>query len=196
MNRILKETIYEDYGFKNYFQYFQKCFFYPEIKLGCQWRKAQYYTTHKNIFLRFFWKFKWLMIRKKTKCQISLRANIAPGLKLLHDGSRVIVSNVKIGRDCMIGINVIIGYSYSATEKRFEIPTIGDRVYIGHNVSIVGNITVGNDVLIAPNTFVNRSVPDHSIVLGNNIIIPKESPSTPYIKNLIQPSCSKRFFSI
>ena len=26
---------------------------------------------------------------------------------------------------------------------------------------------IGNDVLIAPNTFVNFDVPDHSIVIGN-----------------------------
>ena len=35
------------------------------------------------------------------------------------------------------------------------------------NSTVVGNITIGNDVLIAPNTFVNFDVPDHSIVIGN-----------------------------
>ena len=196
MNKHLKETIYQDYGFKTYKQYFKKCFFYPEIKTGCQWRKAQYYTTHKNPLIRFYWKLKWLKIRKKTKCQISLKANIAPGFKMLHDGPRVIVSNVTIGRDCMIGINVIIGKSYINAEKSFGTPILGDRVYIGHNVSIVGNITIGNDVLIAPNSFVNKNIPDHSIVIGNNIIIPKHSPSLPYIYTLIQPSCSKQLTSV
>lgn len=45
------------------------------------------------------------------------------------------------------------------------IPVIGDKVWIGVNATIVGAIKVGNDVLIAPNTYVNCDVPDHSIVL-------------------------------
>ena len=185
MNKNLKKTIYGDYGFKNWRQYFKKCFLYPEIKTGCLWRKSQFYTKSKNPFLRLFWKLRWLRRRKKTGCQISLHANIDVGLRLLHDGERVIVSGAKIGKDCMIGINVIVGNSFSNAEQKFGSPTIGDRVYIGHNSSIVGNITVGDDVLIAPNSFVNRDVPSHSVVVGNNIIIPKQNPSAPYIKWLI-----------
>ena len=196
MNKSLKKLIYSDYGFKNYLQYIKKCFFYPEIKTGCLWRKAQYYTKHKNFLCRLYWKCKWLQIRKKTQCQISLNAQIEPGLKLLHDGPRVIVSNVHIGQNCMIGINVIIGTSWSETQKKFGVPTIGDRVYIGHNVSIVGNITIGNDVLIAPNAYVNKNVPAHSIVIGNNVVIQKENASAPYIDRLIVPVSNQRLTSV
>ena len=191
MNRKLKEKIYQDYGFKSYKQYLKKCFFYPEIKIGCQWRKAQYYTNHKSPIVRLWWKLKWLRIRKKSGYQISLNANIGPGLKLLHDGTRIIVSGVNIGRDCMIGVNVVIGYTY--IDNRLAKPTIGDRVYIGHNVSIVGEINIGSNVLIAPNAFVNRDVPDNSVVIGNNIIISKNDPSSAYLDHLITPNCSKSF---
>ena len=51
--------------------------------------------------------------------------------------------------------------------KRRGAPTIGDKVYTGINSTIVGKVNIGNDVLIAPNTFVNCDVPSHSIVLGN-----------------------------
>jgi serine O-acetyltransferase len=34
-------------------------------------------------------------------------------------------------------------------------PTINDNVWIGTNSVIVGKITIGTDVLIAPNSFVN-----------------------------------------
>ena len=51
--------------------------------------------------------------------------------------------------------------------KRRGAPTIGDKVYIGINSTIIGKVNIGNDVLIAPNTFVNCDVPSHSIVLGN-----------------------------
>ena len=34
-----------------------------------------------------------------------------------------------------------------------------------------GTITIGDDVLIAPNSFVNVDVPSHSVVFGNPCII-------------------------
>lgn len=34
-------------------------------------------------------------------------------------------------------------------------PVIGNEVWIGINAAIVGNVTIGDDVLIAPNSYVN-----------------------------------------
>lgn len=46
-----------------------------------------------------------------------------------------------------------------------------------------GGVKIGNNVLIAPNAFVNFDVPDNSIVIGNpgQIIIRDSSPSAKYI---------------
>lgn len=52
-------------------------------------------------------------------------------------------------------------------EGRKGCPTIGNCVYIGPNAVIVGNITIGNNVLIAANAFVNCDFPSNSIVIGN-----------------------------
>ena len=51
------------------------------------------------------------------------------------------------------------------------------------NSVIVGNARIGNNVLIAPNTFVNFDVPDNSIVIGSpGKIIPRDSsPTEKYI---------------
>lgn len=61
-------------------------------------------------------------------------------------------------------------------------PIIGNKVYIGHNSSIVGGITIGDNVLVAPNSYINKNVPNDCIVLGNNIIIPKANASEKYLK--------------
>ena len=57
-------------------------------------------------------------------------------------------------------------------------PVIGDKVWIGVNATIVGAIKIGNDVLIAPSTYVNCGVPDHSIVFGNPCIIKHRDNAT------------------
>lgn len=61
-------------------------------------------------------------------------------------------------------------------------PAIGNEVWIGINAAIVGKITIGDDVLIAPNSYVNCDVPSHSIVFGNPCIIKhKENATEGYI---------------
>lgn len=50
-------------------------------------------------------------------------------------------------------------------------PIIGNEVWIGINAVIVGHVKIGDDVLIAPNSYVNCDVPSHSIVFGNPCII-------------------------
>ena len=70
--------------------------------------------------------------------------------------------------------------------KRKGAPTIWDSVWIGINAAIVGNITIGDDVLIAPNSFVNCDVPSHSIVYGNPCQIKNSENATQgYINNCI-----------
>lgn len=53
-------------------------------------------------------------------------------------------------------------------------PIIGNCVWIGANTSIVGNVKIGDNVMIAPGSFINFDVPSNSIVFGNPGII-KES---------------------
>ena len=59
---------------------------------------------------------------------------------------------------------------------------MGDDVRIGSNAVVVGKIIIGNDVLIAPNAYVNFNVPSHSIVIGNpGKIISSDNATEGYI---------------
>lgn len=50
------------------------------------------------------------------------------------------------------------------------------------NSTVLGGIEIGNDVMIAPNTFVNQDIPSHSIVIGNPCkIIHKEDATKDYV---------------
>ena len=42
----------------------------------------------------------------------------------------------------------------------------------------VDNVVIGNDVLIAPNTYINCDIPDHSIVFGNPCIVKHADDAT------------------
>lgn len=81
------------------------------------------------------------------------------GLYLGHAYNLTINSNAKIGRNCNIHKGVVIGQANRGSRKGY--PTIGDRVWIGINSAIVGNVNIGDDVMIAPNSFVNVDIPSH-----------------------------------
>ncbi len=105
---------------------------------------------------------------------------IGPGLLIGHWGRIVINGNAVIGEDFVVSCGVVIGMDMRG--KRKGTPVIGNRVCVHSNSCIVGNIVVGDDVVIAPNTFVNFDVPAHSVVVGNPATIhPRENATEGYI---------------
>ena len=55
-------------------------------------------------------------------------------------------------------------------DKYKRHPDLGNNVIVGAGAKVLGPIKIGNNVLIAANSFVNFDVPDNSIVIGNKII--------------------------
>lgn len=98
-----------------------------------------------------------------------LKLDIGSGLYMGHVHGITLNPKVKIGKNCNIHKSVTIGQENRG--KRKGVPVIGDEVWIGINATIVGNIHIGNDVLIAPGAYINFDVPDHSIVVGNPSVI-------------------------
>lgn len=127
----------------------------------------------------------WLMLRniaRKTHIDIGWKAHIEGGLVIVHSGGIAVNNDTRIGKNCTLYHGATIGMEFRG--KRIGSPTIGDNVWIGSNAAIVGNITIGNDVLVAPLAYVNFDVPNHSIVIGNPArIIPRENATEHYITN-------------
>lgn len=116
--------------------------------------------------------------------EIPYSVNIGRGLYVGHPFGITINPNASIGENCNIHKGVTIGQETRG--KRKGAPTIGNCVWIGINSTIVGNIKIGDDVLIAPNTFVNIDIPSHSIVFGNPCIVKHKDDATDgYINNRV-----------
>ena len=134
--------------------------------------------------LKYFYKFIMRITRLDYKCEISTSSRIGAGLYIGHPYCITINPAVTIGRNCNIHKGVTIGQENRGRRK--GVPVIGDKVWMGVNSTIVGKITVGDDVLIAPNTYVNCDIPSHSVVFGNPCIIkPRENATEGYINNTI-----------
>jgi len=140
---------------------------------GVRMPKFQKYMRKKqeasNLISVFIYKVLFAYYRNKLLIEMSVDTDIGEGLYLVHPFCININPQTRIGKNCNIHKGVTIGQENRG--KRKGTPIIGDEVWIGVNATIVGAITVGNDVLIAPNSYVNCDIPDHSVVFGNPCII-------------------------
>lgn len=123
----------------------------------------------KNKPLKYFYILMLGYTRKKYLSELSFHTSIGPGLYIGHPYCVVINPDCVIGSHVNLSKGVTLGQENRGSRK--GVPTIGDHVWIGANSTVVGHIRIGTDVLIAPNSFVNCDVPDHSIVFGNPCII-------------------------
>lgn len=114
-----------------------------------------------------------------TGIQIPSSTLIGRGLRIVHFGHIIINPAAKIGKNFNVFPGVTIG---GAEGKKKGFPLIGDNVCVLTNAVVVGGGTIGNNVVIAPNSFVNFNVPEGSIVIGNPAkIIPRDNASKNYI---------------
>lgn len=145
----------------------------PEWKFIVAYRMFQ---ANRDNLIGFYYRKKLARIERQTGIHIENNPNIGKGLIVGHYGRIIINGSAKFGNQIYITHGVTIGRN--STGKRKGVPTIGSRVRIGANACIVGSITIGNDVLIAPNAFVNVDVPDHSVVVGNPCVIHHKENAT------------------
>lgn len=184
MNHIIKEYIYKDmyryYG-REKITLMDKIKYTPEQKYIILLRKAQF---EKNPIIKTYYKIRLRNKQRKTKIQIPIATKIGKGFYIGHLGTIIINPKVVIGNNVNIATGVTIGQTNRGDKK--GTPIIGNRVWIGTNSVIVGKITIGDNVLIAPNSYVNFDVPNDSIVIGNpGKIHHNENACESYIQNTV-----------
>jgi len=179
-NPTFKKDLYRWYGEKGE-GFVARVFRRPELKYLYWFRKAQ---QAKNPISKIFAILKLRRWSEKTNIQIPYKTKIGEGFYIGHCGRVIINPQAVLGKNVNIATGVTIGQENRG--KRKGSPTISDRVWIGTNAVIVGNITIGTDVLIAPLSYVNFDVPDHSIVIGNPAkIIHRENATEGYINDTV-----------
>ena len=154
----------------------------PNLHYIYWFRNAQKYP--KSSLIGKFYRFILRHYQIKYGFQIYPETEIGEGFYLGHWGALVINPKTIIGKNCNIAQGVTIGQTNRG--KSIGVPKIGNEVWIGANAVIVGGITIGDNVLIAPNAYVNMDVPSNSVVVGNPAqIIPNENATEGYINNKI-----------
>lgn len=112
-------------------------------------------------------------LQRKMHVELPASVQLGKGALFLHPYGIVIHRDAVIGENFTMLKGATIGLDLT---KNVGVPQIGNNVYLGLNSTVVGSITIGDDVVIAANTFVNFDVPDGSVVLGSPGVIHRGSP--------------------
>jgi len=117
-----------------------------------------------SFFLRIFMVLLKPFVQGLSGCRISTQAEIGSGF-LLHQSSGVVIaSGSVIGTNCTIFSGVCV--VYKANSSSGEAPRIGQHVKLMVGCKLVGDIVIGDNVLVGANAVVLSDVPENSIAVG------------------------------
>ena len=103
------------------------------------------------------------MIRYLFNSAIDCSTQIGKNIHFSYGGIALVIH-----KKCILGDNVIIGscVTIGGRSKSKMVPRIGNNVFIATGAKILGDITIGSNVVIGANSVVISSIPDNSIVAG------------------------------
>lgn len=121
-------------------------------------------------------------LQLKYQLKISCFAIIGDNFQIRHP------QGIRIGKTSVIGSNCRV-YPYfiamAAVKNDDNLvgqrrhPKIGNDCILGSRASVIGPVTIGDDVIIGACAIVTKDVPSHSVVKGTNMIRPKRLEEVP-----------------
>lgn len=108
------------------------------------------------------------VIMALTGIHIDPHAHVGPGLKFPH-GGHIVIGPVRMGSNCDIFQGVTMGMSESTLGERParpDVPSLGDRVWVGPGAVIAGSVTIDDDAVVGANSLLVRDVPARGVMIG------------------------------
>lgn len=140
-------------------------------------RKTEYAKNclkNKSVFgkIVYAWR-QFYYHRLEEKYNVSIGTNmVGYGFRLPHIvGGGIIINCNSMGNYCGCNAGVVIGNNHKWDER----PTIGNHVGFTIGSKAYGNIHIGNNVIVAPNSVVIKDVPDDCVVSGVPAVIIKNN---------------------
>ena len=100
-----------------------------------------------------------------TGVNFSPAMHAGPGLMVNHTGN-IHLGPVSLGSNCNIAHGVTIGQTGTDDRGAAEVPSVGDRVWIGPNAVVVGQVHLGHDCAVSALSLVTTDVPARALVIG------------------------------
>lgn len=111
-------------------------------------------------------------------------AKIGKDLQIRHPFGILIGRTAEVGDNCKVypyfcAVAALKGDDVRFVAKVRRHPMIGNDCILGSKATVIGPITIGNDVTIGACAIVTKDVPSHSVVKGLNVVRPKRKEEIP-----------------
>ncbi len=128
-------------------------------------RKVEYLHNCKSSGIHKIY-YKWTqyrLFRAQLKTGFSIPINVfGPGLSIAHLGPIVINGFATVGKNCRIHPFTTIGID----GKNGKVAKVGDDVYLSNGCKLIGDVEIGNGVVVAAGAVVTKSYLEDNIVIG------------------------------
>lgn len=153
---------------------FQRLLRRVEYLLNCKSRTHPWWIVVRKVY-------GYRLHRQAVRCGFEIPPNTCgPGLSIAHRGTIVVHPDARIGSNCRLHVDVVIGTRPGPPPE--EVPRIGDNCYIGPGAKIFGGIVLGDNLVVGANSVVNSSFPDgHMTIAGAPARKVSDTPSDAYI---------------
>ena len=130
-----------------------------------------WYRVANDFYESGKWRLEGVIVRymqkrcqRRTNIELVAGTVIGSGLRIAHRGTIVIAGKTIIGKNCTLHQNVTIGRTFGLTGGT---PIIGNNVVIFPGAQVIGNIKIGDNVIIGAGSLVVKDVPSNCVVGGN-----------------------------
>ncbi len=128
-------------------------------------RKAEYLHNCKSSGIHKVY-YKWVqyrLFRAQVRTGMGIPLNVfGPGLSITHLGPIVINGFAKVGKNCCVHPFTTIGVDGRCS----GVATVGDNVYLGNGCKLIGEIKIGDGIVIAAGAVVTKSFTEKDAVVG------------------------------
>lgn len=147
----------------NNFKRIYKYLFHPSIKSVALVRRTISCYKKNNKFMGNMYKNRLI---HKYGIHLGKHCKIGQDLKFPHPNGIIIGDDVVIGDNCTIYHQVTLGKRNGNLDNKNDYPVIGNNVTIFAGAKIIGNIKIGDNVIVAANSVVLKDVESDSICVG------------------------------
>lgn len=127
-------------------------------------RKEEYYLNNPS---KIHTAFMLYHMRKKNILGNKLGILIPPntfgkGLMIMHHGSIIVNPNARVGEHCILHGNNCIGNN----GKTEAAPQVGNNFDLGFGASVIGDVKLGDNIIVGANAIVNKSFGSSFVLVG------------------------------
>lgn len=140
--------------------------FNASFRITLWFRVGSYLKAKNGLFFKLIYAAVYLIYKHQqwlTGIQMPIGTKVGKGLVFAHFSNIVIGGGCEIGEYFTVFQGVTVG---SFRDKKGGTPKIGSRVIVFAGAKIIGNVHIGNDVVVGANAVVTKNIPDNAVVAG------------------------------